>query len=155
MAATVHICVIALLIQASTASVGGPDFSGAWTLFNIDGVKIADQVAAQLQDKIASEKTLVVKQTANELSINRQEDERKTETKYTIGGKGKGSATWDGKKLDLRRTIELTVSNRSLQMETEEVWSLSEDRKMLVIEWAVHAPLAIYHYQLAYKLKVE
>lgn len=148
-------CMLALIFQVSAGAAGHPDFSGSWDCRSLDGFGYSDPVESQLANRAAQARTLVIKQSAHELSVTRTEAGKPATDKYTLGGKGENVAVWDGKKLVLPRTIELTLSNKPMKVAAEEVWSLSDDTRTLTVDLTVKTPLEKHFIRMVYGRRSE
>lgn len=135
----------AVIAQGATVAVARPDFTGTWDLSDVR----TRSNNAQLAKQLATEKLLTIKQTAQNLSISRQEPAKMIE-RYTFDGKGNTNITWVGERLTLSRGIDVMMDNKPTRFDAKEVWSLSDNRKTLTIDLTVSTPEGNAIYRLAY-----
>jgi polyisoprenoid-binding protein YceI len=123
-----------------------PDFSGAWTL---DPSKSEmGRMGGGPGGGGMGEMTVVIKQTASELSIERKMGETVSTTVYKLdgtesvnkgprGGEVKSTAKWDGANLVIKSTQE---GPQGGTMESTEVRGLSADGKVMTVDVTRQTP---------------
>ncbi len=128
-----------------TAAAGSLDFSGEWQLNNDksnfgEGRRGSRMTATKLI--IDQKETLKIER----FSVNRDDEEVKTEETLTLDGKESKNETSrgerlstakfsdDGKSLQIESTITFQSQNGEFKMDSKEVWSLENDGNTLVID---------------------
>jgi len=136
-----------LLIQSVSSPSIHPDFSGTWALRSLDGDPGNQQIGSQLM----SERILAITQTDKQIDVGRGDRKRMIDMIYLFGSKGSGNAYWDGKKLVISRTMELSANNEKSTLQVKEEWSLGSEGGGLIIQMSILTRRGYANYQLYYK----
>ncbi len=127
------VTVVALALAGTAFAQAKPDFSGTWAL---DTAK-SDQGGMGGRGGMGGPMT--IKQTANELTIERKMGENTMSSTYkldgsesvnkTMRGESKSTAKWDGSKLAIKTSMETPNGT----FESTSTYSLSADGKELTV----------------------